>query len=406
MSAASFGLESSTDFAILRRRALFKILVITFLLTAFVIGVFFGVNHAHFREQAEAYASSIRPFILIDDLVSVTQQCKQSLMTFDAVKIELLRVGKTLSFGDIGGVQIELSEAIVPGPGGRPLARLTFFYDPTPLLFMGSAMLCILFCCLYFLFKNYEKHLMERWQLSSGLLSSRVKNDMARQLAHDIRSPVQALETAVHLIQTGRGADINLIRAASDRINSIAADLLKIELRESTPVNSVSPEQAGATLSTQDFVPLYRILDDILQEKRMQNSQIKFGLHANQLEAGHICPEWKVPLQRILSNLINNSIEASATKIDVSYTSREGLLTLSVLDDGLGMSDEFQREIRTKSISSKPQGHGLGLSGARRFAAQQGGRVDIFSRLGLGAQINLILPTQSQFSHSSISPPL
>jgi len=69
-------------------------------------------------------------------------------------------------------------------------------------------------------------------------------------------------------------------------------------------------------------------------------------------------------------------------------------VSLSVVDSGTGMSDEVKARVFEPFFTTKDvgKGSGLGLAQAYGFARQSGGNVRIFSELGRGTEVRLMLP--------------
>ncbi len=81
-------------------------------------------------------------------------------------------------------------------------------------------------------------------------------------------------------------------------------------------------------------------------------------------------------------------------ELDPAWATRPSYLSLSVTDDGSGMSDEvvaraFEPFFTTKRAGS---GTGLGLATVYAFARQSGGTATLQSRLGVGTTVSLFLP--------------
>jgi len=69
-------------------------------------------------------------------------------------------------------------------------------------------------------------------------------------------------------------------------------------------------------------------------------------------------------------------------------------VSLSVVDSGTGMTDEVKARVFEPFFTTKDvgKGSGLGLAQAYGFARQSGGNVHIFSELGQGTEVRLMLP--------------
>ncbi len=89
----------------------------------------------------------------------------------------------------------------------------------------------------------------------------------------------------------------------------------------------------------------------------------------------------------MLSNLLNNALEAHASEI-VIYLSRDGQLKIS--DNGSGFSDEVLGKLGAgERATTKSSGHGLGLSHAHKLMKHYGGSVLIKRSIWNGAEVIL-----------------
>ncbi|MBK5095894.1 MAG: hypothetical protein JJE32_09485, partial [Deltaproteobacteria bacterium] len=85
---------------------------------------------------------------------------------------------------------------------------------------------------------------------------------------------------------------------------------------------------------------------------------------------------------RIAQETFTNAVRhSSATRVDVSLTAEDGLLSLSVADNGRGFD--------TKNLLDS---RGLGVAGMRERAALIGGTLEIHSRPGKGTRVVLDVP--------------
>ena len=111
-------------------------------------------------------------------------------------------------------------------------------------------------------------------------------------------------------------------------------------------------------------------------------------------EAG--CPTVVNPahLERILHDLIQNAVDVSTPGKTIFIRSRrdEENCLVEVRDEGPGIRPEHLPKIFTPFFTTKKNGHGLALAGARKIMRDMGGEIEVASRLGEGAAFTLIIP--------------
>ncbi|MCD1630554.1 sensor histidine kinase [Marinobacter shengliensis] len=92
-------------------------------------------------------------------------------------------------------------------------------------------------------------------------------------------------------------------------------------------------------------------------------------------------------------NLVNNSLEAGATDVQVQLASSAQGMEIRVLDNGPGFSKEQSGRITEAFYTTKSHGTGLGLAVVQAVAKAHNGRFSIFSPEQGGAVATLQLPT-------------
>ena len=107
---------------------------------------------------------------------------------------------------------------------------------------------------------------------------------------------------------------------------------------------------------------------------------------------------WSDPyaIRQVLINLITNAMAAveSDGVITIALTDTKTTSTISVNDTGPGIPEENREKIFEPFFTTKPpgQGTGLGLYVSAGIVSRLGGKIDVFSRVGHGADFRVTLP--------------
>ena len=225
-------------------------------------------------------------------------------------------------------------------------------------------------------------------RLESELAVSKAVSDMAAQVAHDIRSPLAALGAATKDL-TIPSEQRTLVDGSIVRIQGIADDLLK---RYRSP---------GVAVKTKvETCALTGLIEQVLAEKRIQHKdkagvKIEFGLSADGVRAA-VDPK---ELQRIISNLVNNAVEAFEKDgtVSVGLVAADGKVRITVKDDGKGIPPEILAKLGQKGEThGKPGGTGLGLYHTRTSVESWGGSLEMYSELGKGTAVVISLPAAAK----------
>jgi len=239
--------------------------------------------------------------------------------------------------------------------------------------------------------KNKEHILLLR-----ELAVSKATSDLAAQVAHDIRSPLTALDAALrHADQLPEKQRV-IVRHAANRIRDIANNLLeKNRQQPGTATSTAGGHAAGEPL---DVHLLSSLIDPVVTEKRLQFESkpgvtIDFGLTNESY--GLFSKVQPVEFRRMISNLVNNAVEALGDKgaVDVRLVHEDKTIVLTISDDGKGIPPEILAKLgRRGETHGKAGGSGLGLFHARSTAESWGGSLAITSAPGKGTTVTIKLP--------------
>ena len=219
--------------------------------------------------------------------------------------------------------------------------------------------------------------------------------ELARQVAHDIRSPLTAINFAL-----GTGVDFNedrtsLIKSAINRINEISDNLLS----QSKGMNRSNVSTSSAKTVLEDLKPL---IESIVREKQVEYSIRSSIVICSSVESSRDLTALvnSCELKRALSNLINNSVEAldsiGSGKVEVKLMEAENNSVIQVSDNGKGIPAHILPLLgqsgQSHGKSDSTAGSGLGLHHARTSVESWGGQLAIESAEGVGTRVVITLP--------------
>ncbi|MDH5580916.1 MAG: hybrid sensor histidine kinase/response regulator [Bdellovibrionales bacterium] len=216
-----------------------------------------------------------------------------------------------------------------------------------------------------------------------------INQKIALQVAHDIRSPLTALEMASKELDSLSNNKKAILKGAIGRIQDIANNLLN----KNRNINSKGPQKPYLISDA---------INNLLSEKRLQYSgrKVKFNFEINQTNYSLFTTFDLSQLNRILSNLINNSVEAIESEneglINICLNDKSKYFTIIIKDNGKGIHPDILKSLKENPRSfGKDSGNGLGLSHAFEKIKAYGGSIKIKSQPRKGTEIYLNIPKSS-----------
>ena len=243
---------------------------------------------------------------------------------------------------------------------------------------------------------HYEALALYAQRVSHNLVTQQQAppDTIAAQVAHDIRSPLAALNIALREF-AGMHDDTRLImRDAIHRIQGIAEQLLH-QYRANVCGQAAKPYLMRKSLTS--------ITRQALMEKRLQHRDApRLRIEDNLGADPHTARINELEMHRVLSNLLNNAIEAVGDDglVFVQLAAVHKELELSIKDSGCGMTPELLSRLLTQNVSAgKATGCGLGISHARAAVAGMEGRLFFESKPGEGTTVRVMLPRIDASTH-------
>jgi signal transduction histidine kinase len=222
------------------------------------------------------------------------------------------------------------------------------------------------------------------------------KNDLMSMLAHDMRSPLNAVAGLSKLVVM----EGNLNSDQQDYLQKIGETVQHANqmIRELLDVNALEQQTGWQLVPTH----LPDLVNDVLLAQRQAAQAKNIRLFVSNDLASPIVHTAPDAVQRALDNLVSNAIKFSPlnSSVYLSLGQSPAHVHLAVRDEGPGLSDDDRAKLFRKfqKLSARPtaneQSTGLGLAIVKTIADKLGGQVTVESQLGQGATFTLSLPKQ------------
>jgi len=239
--------------------------------------------------------------------------------------------------------------------------------------------------------KNSEL-LIEIKNREEALASNKQKSNFLANMSHEIRTPLTSIIGYSERIRFGKAKDkqdetrmLDIVLENSSHLLNLINDILDLSKVEANKLNIEKNE--------------FSIIKVIEHTRKLLNQR---ALEKN-IE---LCISYHLPLpektindsirtKQIIINLASNAIrftQKGKVNIDISYDKSSDLLSMTVIDSGIGMNDiEIENLFMpftqaNSSITSKFGGTGLGLTISKRLAELMHGGITVQSVEGVGSR--------------------
>jgi two-component system sensor histidine kinase/response regulator len=205
----------------------------------------------------------------------------------------------------------------------------------------------------------------------------RQRKDFVSRLTHDMRTPLQAADRMLGLLQDGAAGEI------SDDILEILQTMSRSNLNLLEMVNKlldVYRYEAGSKTLALRPLNLAQLVKDVVAELKAIATSKNLALNA---KIQPDLPETKgdrLELIRVLNNLIGNALKFTETgSVDVSLEQEGSEMVLRIADTGPGIPAADQPFLFERFTQGKhhKQGSGLGLYLTHYIIDAHGGRIEL-----------------------------
>ncbi|MDO4522250.1 MAG: ATP-binding protein, partial [Eubacteriales bacterium] len=290
------------------------------------------------------------------------------------------------------------------GLGSKSLARVL----TTNLVCIFLGMLAFILCLLmWFFMRNRRTQRKINEQLKKAAEAEKAANlaktNFLSSMSHDIRTPLNAIVGILTLAKR-RPEDNAYLRESMNKIGTAANQLLTLinDILDISKIESGEVQLNPEPFSVREFVN--RIMSIVTPS--MEEKHHTFTVEVHDIAHDRLNGD-RLRLSQIYLNLLSNAVKytdsqgeihAEVYEQSVSGHPDQTCLVLSVRDNGVGMTEDFQKRMyqsfsrETDSRTNKIQGSGLGLAICKQIVELMGGEILCDSQEGKGTTFTVMLP--------------
>ena len=271
--------------------------------------------------------------------------------------------------------------------------------------------LVLLMICLwtYFVYRKSKEEEQKQKQL---LLEAAEKADAANKakstflfnMSHDIRTPMNAIvgftDIALHQNAVAEIHDsLEMVRESSKHLLSLLNDVLDLSRIES-----------GKAVFFPEPVDITKLTDDVLaiMNGLLYNRDLKFEVYRERPKNPYVLAD-ATRIREVLTNFLSNAVKFTKDggTVTLYISSHPGeddkhiVARYIVKDNGIGMSEEFQKKLfkpfsqeDDRGARTQYKGTGLGMAIAKEYVEMMGGSIAVESQKGVGTTFTVEIPLE------------
>ena len=221
-----------------------------------------------------------------------------------------------------------------------------------------------------------------------------VRRDFVANVSHELKTPIGALGLLSEAILGAKDEPSAVVKFAT-RMQNEAKRLTELvqEIIDLSRLQSSDPLQKALAVEVSDVVR------EAVDQAQFSSEQRAISLEIGEVEDATVIGD-REQLITAVHNLVENAVSYSPehTKVSIVTKRTDGIVEISVTDQGIGIAEEnlnriFERFYRVDPARSRiTGGTGLGLSIVKHVALNHGGDVKVWSKVGVGSTFTMQLP--------------
>ena len=225
------------------------------------------------------------------------------------------------------------------------------------------------------------------------------KDEFIALASHELKTPLTTIKGYLQVLSKQENDKISSLFLDKslyqvEKLNTLVEDLLHM-----------SRIEAGKLEFSLEVFDIKQMLLDISETLRYSNKTHKVLCNFGNVPA--LIEGDRQRIEQAIINLMTNAIKYSpdADKVHLNLEVQNKIVTVKIKDEGIGLSEEQQRQLFTRFYRAEStkgiSGLGLGLYLTKQIIDRHGGEVSVNSKLGEGSEFFFTLPLKKAVSANS-----
>jgi signal transduction histidine kinase len=250
--------------------------------------------------------------------------------------------------------------------------------------------------------KNLEKTIAQRTTLlreanEQLTIHDKLQREFINIAAHELRTPLQPILGLSQILESKMGErseEMKVIARNARRLERLAQDILDVSRIESGALSlNIQTIDLDEVISSV-IIDYRNNLADVSRTENAKREKVKINYEPKKL----MVKGDMEPIQRVISNLINNALRFTKEgEIIVKTQVIDGLAQIIVKDTGTGINPEILPRLFQKFVTKSEKGTGLGLFISKSIIEAHGGTMWAENNAeGKGATFTFTLPIEKR----------
>lgn len=227
-----------------------------------------------------------------------------------------------------------------------------------------------------------------------------VRRDFTANVSHEMKTPIGAIQLIAETIEDSN-YDPEVVKVFAPRMLKEARRLSSL-IQDLTELARL---EQGDPLMRARLVNIDEVVFEAVQLTQTAADRAQIDVQVGEPCGGVVWGDHNLLITAV-RNLVDNAIKYSEphNRVVVKTSVVDDLVRVTVTDSGVGIPDDekervFERFYRVDPARSrKTGGTGLGLSIVKHIAADHGGTISVWSKMGRGSTFTLVIPQAEDYS--------